>query len=256
MNRKEAMRSVEMMWISSCMIACCCWPFSLSSAAQAPHALVTDQRVKQVIYDANQVVELTGTYGYQTALEFSAEENIKVVSLGDSLAWQTVPYRNRLFIKPVEPHAKTNMTVVTDKRSYYFMLDSTSSQAKMTFLVRFHYMEAGVKEIPTPPENSAALTDMGRLNFEYAFSGDVQSIPVKRVFDDGQFTFFQFADEADIPAVYVVNHDGSESVVNTRREGMYMVVERTGARFTLRHGATYVCIKNNAHAQKKISDGA
>ncbi|WP_033483256.1 TrbG/VirB9 family P-type conjugative transfer protein, partial [Xanthomonas citri] len=77
-------------------------------AAKLPHSLVTDDRVKQVPYDPNQVYEIVGTYGYQTSIEFANDETVKVVTLGDSIAWQTVPYQNRLFLKPVEPNAATN----------------------------------------------------------------------------------------------------------------------------------------------------
>ena len=108
-----------------------------SHAAKFAHSLVTDDRVKQVLYDQNQVYEIVGTYGYQTSIEFANDETIKVVALGDSIAWETVPYQNRLFIKPVESNAATNMTVLTNKRTYYFKLTSSKSRALMAFLIRF-----------------------------------------------------------------------------------------------------------------------
>lgn len=219
---------------------------SVASAARTPKALVTDYRVKQVTYDPNQVFQLTGTYGYQTAIEFAHTETIKVVTLGDSIAWQTVPYRNRLFIKPVEARAKTNMTVITDKRTYFFKLDSTHSSVDMTYLVRFYY--PGHKTVKGSGDSvSPGVDALTHINFEYGSYGDKRAIRLKRAFDDGQFTYFLFDHDADVPSVYVVGQDGTESIVNTRREGAYLVVERTAARFTLRNGTDYLCVKNALH---------
>ena len=223
-----------------------------SYAAKSPNPLMTDERVKQVAYDPNQVYEIVGTYGFQTAIEFSSEEKVKVVSLGDSIAWQTVPYQNRLFLKPVEPNAATNLTVITDKRTYYFKLNSSKNRASMTFLVRFVYPNANINVNSGVARAQAAISiDPDKLNIDYGVSGDKVAIPLNRAFDDGQFTFFLFAKDAEIPSVYTVGPDGTESIVNTRRDGKYLVVERTASLFTLRNGTSYLCVHNNANPYKR-----
>lgn len=218
-------------------------------ASKTPRSMATDARVKQVLYDANQVYEIVGTYGYQTSVEFAQDEKVKVVTLGDSIAWQTVPYQNRLFLKPVEPNAATNLTVITDKRTYYFTLTSSKKSAPMTFLVRFVYPSAGITvpdragDTQQPPK----VSDQVRRNVDYGTSGNKTAIALKRVFDDGQFTYFAFEPDAEIPSVYTVSSDGTESIVNTRREGQYLVVERTASLFTLRNGKAHLCVQNNAN---------
>ncbi|QKV55688.1 P-type conjugative transfer protein VirB9 (plasmid) [Comamonas antarctica] len=217
-------------------------------AAKTPRPLAADDRVKQVLYDPNQVYEIVGTYGYQTSVEFAADEKVKVVSLGDTIAWQTVPYQNRLFLKPVEPNAATNLTVLTDKRTYYFTLTSARKQAGMTFLVRFVYPGASVAVAASTqePKRSVTLAEPSSRNSDYATSGDKTAIPLRRAYDDGQFTYFLFDQGAEIPSVYTVGPDGSESIVNTRREGHYLVVERMASLFTLRNGTAHLCVQNNA----------
>ena len=116
-----------------------CFAGGIAHAAKLPKPLMSDSRVKQVPYDPNQVYELVGTYNYQTSLEFEADEMVKVVALGDTIAWQTIPFRNRLFLKPVEENADTNLTVITSKRTYYFQLGSTKKTAGQSYLVRFIY---------------------------------------------------------------------------------------------------------------------
>lgn len=212
-------------------------------AAKSPNPLATDSRVRQVLYDPNQVYSVTGQYGYQTSIEFAADETVKVVSLGDTIAWQTVPYQNRIFIKPVEQRAETNLTVVTDKRTYYFHLNSAKQPSQLTYLVRFVYPSAQQQLVVTDGKSDVQAAK--NMNGDYSASGDRQAIALLNVFDDGQFTYFSFDQNSAVPAVYEVGRDGTESVVNTRREGDYLVVESIGAKFTLRSGSAYLCIRNN-----------
>ncbi|WP_286612109.1 TrbG/VirB9 family P-type conjugative transfer protein [Variovorax jilinensis] len=231
-----------------------------AQAAKSPNALVTDARVKQVAFDPNQVYEIVGTYGYQTAIEFGDDEAVKVVTLGDSIAWQTVPYQNRLFIKPVEANASTNLTVITDKRTYYFKLTSAKGSVGQTFLVRFVYPSRTMQFAPNgggaeggggsrgaeaPGTIRFGGGNTGRKNVNYSTSGDRAAIPLTRAFDDGQFTYFQFDPDGEIPAIYTVGPDGTESIVNTRREGAYLVAERIARQFTLRNGNWHLCVRND-----------
>ncbi|MGZ5198279.1 MAG: P-type conjugative transfer protein VirB9 [Telluria sp.] len=222
-------------------------------AGKTPTSLMTDNRVKQVTYDPNQVYEIVGTYGYQTSIEFGSDEIVKVVTLGDSIAWQTVPYQNRLFIKPVEPNAATNLTVITDKRTYYFNLSSAKARASQTFRVRFLYPDAHLGFVaPKTAAASGSATstfNVAALNLDYGIAGDRDAIALQRAFDDGQFTYFLFARNAAVPSFYTVGPDGTESLVNTRREGQYMVVERTASLFTLRDGRAHLCVRNKAQGR-------
>lgn len=232
-------------------------------AAKTPNPMLTDSRVRQVMFDSNQVYELVGTYGYQTSVEFAPDELVKVVTLGDSIAWQSVPYQNRIFIKPVEPDAVTNMTVITDKRTYYFKLNSAkTSGASLTFNVKFMYPnnQNGIvtAQVASPTsdapaaQQSCSRVDPSAVNFNYSTASDRRGgIALKRAFDDGQFTCLLFAKNSEIPNVYLVGNNGTESLVNTRREGDYLVIERTGALFTLRSGANHLCLLNNARLARK-----
>ena len=81
-----------------------------------------DPRIFVVDYDPTQVVELNATMGYQTFIEFSPDEHIENVAVGDATGWQITPTRaaNLLFIKPMGEMPTTNMTVVTNYRHYEF----------------------------------------------------------------------------------------------------------------------------------------
>lgn len=230
-----------------------------TQAAKLPTSLMTDSRVKQVPFDPNQVYELVGTYNYQTSIEFETDEMVKVVALGDTIAWQTVTYENRLFLKPVEDNAKTNLTVITSKRTYYFQLNSSKSQKSQSYLVRFVYPGSRVTSFGEPEARPkpAYTASASEPNINYGYAGDKDAIGVTAAMDDGEFTKFLLKKGADMPQVYMVMPDGTESLVNKRREGDYIVIERTGSMFVLRDGNSHVCVENLANPYKRtVTRGA
>lgn len=230
-------------------------------AGRTPNPIATDNRIRQVQYDPNQVYEVVGSYGFQTTLEFGRNEGVVNWVVGDSIAWQVrhaAATPNKLFIKPVEPNATTNLTVTTSCCTYYMSLGSAKDRSRPTYVVRF--IGAGSGDMAGPraaapapaarqAANSGTLVDPSRQNIDYEWAGDKKAIRLQRVFDDGQFTWFKFEQGAQIPVIQVVESDGTPSTVNARRQGDFLVVERTAAMFTLLSGPdgkTTLCVKNNA----------
>ena len=69
-------------------------------------------------------------------------------------------------------------------------------------------------------------------------------VPIK-VFDDGQFTYFEFKDKSGInPAIFSVDSNGLESIVNFRIINQYIAVEGVNAVYTLRYGNATACVFN------------
>jgi type IV secretion system protein VirB9 len=106
-------------------------------------SITTDSRIKTYIYNPNEVYLLVVHYGFQSQIEFSKGEEVKTISLGDSYAWKITPLENRLFIKPMEKNIRTNMTILTNKKSYQFdivakELDGEDDQ-DLAYVVRFYY---------------------------------------------------------------------------------------------------------------------
>lgn len=215
---------------------------------EAPRPGLTDPRIQFVDYDPDQVVLIRGAVGYQLMLEFAANERIENVSIGDSLGWQVTPNRraNLLFLKPIDG-ASTNMTVVTNARRYVFQLAvaAKSGTAAAPYAVRFVYPEVAVAapvEVAAAPEAPPVVA-----NAAYAISGAPESRPV-RVFDDGRMTYFEWAPNGALPAIFAVAADGAESVVNYAMRGPYIVVEQLAGRFSLRNGAQIATVTNQSYA--------
>jgi type IV secretion system protein VirB9 len=176
-----------------------------------------DPRIQSVTYDPDQVVQLEVATGYQLTVEFAPDERIENVAVGDSGAWQVTPNKrgDRLFIKPVQGGVTTDMTVVTDARSYIFELSGGFGGGAQAFTVRFEY--------PAPPEPTAtpgqAVNGPGR----YKLSG-AKAIQPDAISDDGLKTYIVWRAEQSLPAVFKIDHDGKETLADgAMRDGRYVL---------------------------------
>jgi len=222
-------------------------------AAKVPQPTAADQRIRQVVYSASEVYEVTGSYRFTTTIEFERGETVQYLTLGDTIAWQAHPMGHRVHLKPVEPRAVTNLTVVTDRRTYYFRLTGAAPKDKLdaTYLLRFSYPSDGdiaVNPVAVrKPIGGSAKDDLATRvkvrNCNYSVSGS-RNVKLVRACDDGLFTYLEFAENANVPAFFAVDPDGNESVVNYRMEGKYVVIERVGSLFTLRDGQEALCLFN------------
>lgn len=73
-----------------------------------------------------------------------------------------------------------------------------------------------------------------------------QDIVPALVFDDGRFTYLRFAGNREVPAVFAVLGDGTETLVNSRMEDDLLVVDRVSRRLMLRSGSAVVGLWNEA----------
>ncbi len=252
-------------------------------AERQPAPGPADARVRTVVYNPRDVVHIVGHYGYQTLIRFADYEQIENISIGDSLAWQVVPNErgNLLFIKPIEQNAQTNLTVVTGapsaadpsgvrQRVYVFSLAANKAAShnskELTWTVRFHYPEddAELLHLRQQRQQQSARAIVGdstgidpsAWNFNYSFAGSIGQVPVK-IFDNGTFTYFEFDAVTDTPAIFLVDSERNESLVNGVRQGKYIVVHRVARQFTLRNGNIVTCIFNNAfRSEPRLDQGS
>ena len=116
---------------------------TVGNAYYGEESLTTDSRIKKYIYSTNEVFLLVLHYGFQSHVEFGKNETIETITLGDAFAWKITPLNNRLFIKPMECNIQTNMTIITNKRTYQFDLVAkeleNGSEKDLVYVVRFQY---------------------------------------------------------------------------------------------------------------------
>jgi type IV secretion system protein VirB9 len=223
-----------------------------AGAAVAPHPGGGDPRIGEVLYDPAQVVELKGVLGYQMTLEFDPLERIENVAIGDALGWQVTPNRkaNLLFLKPMAQRPDTNMTVVTNLRRYEFQL-SVRTKAKadqIAYTVRFVYPAPAIARVVPPPPPPPPQDK----NHAYSYQGSTKVLPT-RMFDDGEATYFAFAEGEDLPAIYAVEADGGEAVVNSHMRDGYIVVDRVAPAFVLKRGVEVTHVFNDGWTSQAVS---
>lgn len=208
----------------------------------------SDPHIYSAIYNANQVYRVLGSQGYTTAIELGNDEKILSVNIGDSSAWLVNVQNNVINIKPTTENPDTNMNVITDRGTYQFLLtapatlnnNSHQPPRNTMFLLQFNY--------PDNTQTTSVFNNQippGHFNCHYTARGDNSIAPIA-VFDDGQFTYFDFGNRKTIPAIFTVDSKGSESLVNYHISGRYVVVESVGQQFTLRNGNVVASIFNEA----------
>lgn len=188
-----------------------------------------DPRIQAVDYDPDQVVILYGAPGYQVTVEFGPDEQIENVAVGDSGAWQVTPNRrgDHLFVKPVQSGVATNMTVVTSVRVYLFELSPLyGPSSEMAYRVRFQY--PGGDGEPGAEEAQVAAVE-GRYKL-----GGARALRPSRIADDGRHTYIEWPADRALPAVYAVDSDGQESLVNGAMRDDQFVIDGVARRLVFR----------------------
>jgi len=236
---------------------------SLAQAEEAPWAGRYDARVREVSFRPDEVVAINGSYGVSTMIVLGEDETIETLALGDSLAWKVEPNKrgNIIFVKPVEKNAFSNLNVVTSRRIYSFILRADFRQGKgQVFKVRFRFPEdeADARLLALAKERARYPNTKGfnvaNANSDYAYKGSSLSKPTT-VFDDGVKTWFRFAPDQETPAIFVVDRDRKESVVNFRKEGPYIIIDKVNFQWTLRNGAEATCVFNRRLTNLHEPDG-
>ncbi|WP_156851386.1 P-type conjugative transfer protein VirB9 [Bartonella refiksaydamii] len=249
-------------------------PVHFSHASVFPIRASSDSRIRFVNYDAYNVTKIIGSIRSSVQIEFTANEEIAHVAIGNSVAWEVAPAGNILFLKAREVQPITNLQVVTtrrdgSKRSYQFELtvkDGDISTGQDTyFLVKFRYPQDEAEQrriegLLSQARKQAQRIDgvfdtyekYGPRNWAYTAQGSVTLEP-SSVYDNGKTTTFTFPDNQEIPAIYIISSDGTESLVPKTTNGNMVIVHAIGSRFTLRHGKNVLCIFNEAYQRQGIN---
>ncbi|TAU03862.1 P-type conjugative transfer protein VirB9 [Rhizobium ruizarguesonis] len=243
----------------------------LTSAAFAldiPRSASQDSRVRFIDYQPYNITKIVGTLRSSVQIEFAADEEIAHVALGNSVAWEVAPAGNILFLKPRENQPVTNISVVTSRldgstRSYQMELtvrDGTVEAGQNTyFYVKYRYPadEAERRRLETAARAQAAQAGeadkvlalheaYGPRNWRYSAQG-VASLEPQAVYDNGKVTTFAFTGNQEMPAIYMENSDGSESLVPKSVDNNLVLVHAISRKFILRRGGDVLCVFNEAY---------
>jgi len=240
-------------------------------AGETPQPTAQDSRIREVVYDENQVFRIVGVFRSATQIVFSPSERVEHVALGDTISWEVAPAENSLFIKPREHAGATNLIVITrsntGNRTYTFELSArrgaiAQRTADTFFKVAFRYPreeEAAAQAAATQAAYTQAVglqsgairsaLDLGVLegsrNLKYSVQGSSEIQP-SEITDNGQFTALRFPNQRELPAIFAINPDGTESIVPFDVRDEFVVVHGVFSELRLRRGKEVLCIFNEA----------
>lgn len=255
------------------------------SAAEVPIPGTRDARVRYVNYVRDEVTVIHVRRGSVTRVMLEAGEKIAVAATGFSadcakpeLEWcvRADLGTNQVWVKPKEGATHNNLELHTDRRDYSLefrvLRDSTRGPAPHTkisrpiaepmFRVIFQYplsvplsqmLATGALIGGTGGERETAAprfepTPKPR-NWEYTMQvlEGAEDIAPTLVFDDGRFTYFQFAGNREVPSIFTISRDGEEGRVNFHMQGDLAIVERMSRQFVLRLGKAVVGVWNERY---------
>ena len=235
---------------------------SLALARTTPKPGPADPRVTFVSYDPNQVYAVSGSFRHALQIQFSPNEVVTQAALGDTVSWEIVPVGNILFLKPREKGRPTNLIVLTSymgtTRSYQFEL--TINIRPSVYAVKFRYpveesrqaaelavlaQQARAQTAEDQVVNSAldhAVIE-GTRNLDYWLQGASELQP-SEISDNGEVTVLRYPGHADIPSIFAVNGDGTETIVPYDVREEFVVLHGVWHELRLRKGGLVLCVTN------------
>ncbi|WP_227272020.1 P-type conjugative transfer protein VirB9 [Roseobacter weihaiensis] len=226
-----------------------------------------DTRIRWVEYNEWDVVRVVGTIRTSVQVVFAQGEEIVDVAAGDTVAWETQPRGNVLFLKAREPHPPTNLQVVTTRgdgttRSYNFELltregEIMDNDRNVYFAVRFRYPqdEAAARRADQAEQRAAAeqaaidrrLTNAalnaGPRNWMYTYAGP-SSLRPREVYDNGTTTVISMGNSQRMPSVYLADENGQERLANTTISNNRIIVQGVAHSIILRRSGQVAGIFN------------
>lgn len=249
---------------------------TVAHALEVPRSADQDNRVRFVNYQPYNITRIVGTLRSSVQVEFAPDEEIAHVALGNTVAWEVAPAGHILFLKPRENQPLTNISVVTtrrdgSKRSYQMELvvrdGSVDAGQNTYFYVKFRYPadEAEQRRLEAEAKARAAQAgyadqvlgiheQYGPRNWQYSAQGSA-AIEPQAVYDNGKVTTFAFSGNQEMPAIYIENSDGTESLVPKTVQGDLVMVHAISRKFILRRGSDTLCIFNEAYSPVGVNPG-
>lgn len=262
------MRWVDSLWRARFRLLArllCVFAASGAGAETLPTKGHVDSRIRTALYSTDEVYRLYGFVGYDIELIFEPGEHFTGKGGGDLDGVTIEAYKNQVHIKPRAAIVATNLVIYTDRRAYRFDYSAAARKPsrftdEVMYAVRFTYPQSeknSPESVVARIDSELAHAPAKRVrNIDYWFCGNRAVKPVGAS-DDGVHTRVTFGSRAEIPALFVRNEDGSESLLNFSMEGGDVVIHRVAPKFIVRRGRITGCIINKGYrgAGERLDSG-
>lgn len=208
-------------------------------------------------YAPGAIYELYANPSFVSTILLEPGETLTDIAAGDTSRWMVTETnaemdadaRTIVLVKPHTANLRTNIVLITDRRTY---LVEAISQGGAAYSAQIGWCYPDVR----PNVQSAS-----RLNFEYRIRtvrGDRPAWMPTRAYDDGRRTWIEMpADVAasDLPPLFVITSEGAE-LVNYRVQGSRYMIDRVFDRAELRLGThAPIVVRIDRRHRRAGSDG-
>jgi type IV secretion system protein VirB9 len=233
----------------------CAIAASTGIAETLPTKGKVDSRIRTALYSPEEIYRLYGFVGYDIELIFEPGERFAGKGGGDLEGVTIEAHENQVHIKPRAAVVATNLVIYTDRRAYRFDYSADARRPspitdEVMYAVRFSYspaeddVEASAKRMDAQLNQRAVA---GPRNMDYWFCGH-RAVRPTAASDDGVHTRLTFSPRAEIPALFVLNDDGIESLLNFSMDGTDVVIHRLAPKLILRRGRLTGCVVNKGYS--------
>ena len=245
----------------------------MASALDIPRGGEFDQRIREVNYNPKDITQVMVDLGSMVDIVFAEDE--KVIKKGlfgvKEEFWSAGNTNNHLVFTAEKTGGDGPIKVLTNKRAYNFYLMAReaptvdvvsrkghksevikrpTTDAQTTFQITFHYPDDEAAKRKAEKEEADLKQKLDSKtaprNFNYWVQGSEELTP-DEAYDDGTTTTLVFHGNRQIPSIFVVNEDGSESLVNRSVEGGKVMIHLLARKFVLRKGNSVTCVFNETY---------
>ena len=228
------------------------------AARQRPETTSFTQARQIYTYAPGAIYELYTSPSFISAILLEPGESLGDVAAGDTSRWMVqetnaetgIDGRTIVLVKPQTTGLRTNIVLVTDRRTYTIEAIAQAGSAYSSQIAWCY-----------PAEEEARMASVDQLHFGYrvrATRGGRPSWMPTRVFDDGRRTWIEMPEavaSSDLPPLFVITGEGAE-LVNYRVQGRRYMVDRIFDVAELRLGTrapTIVRIEREGAPQRRTA---
>lgn len=202
-------------------------------------------------YTDGALYQVYASPGRVTVISLQPGEELVTVAAGDTVRWivgdtssgSGADLRVNVLVKPIRKGLKTNVVIMSNRRTY--LIELTSTEKAWMASVSWEYPKDRMLALQRQAKEAQAATpvdaglSLDRLKFRYAITGAQPPWKPLRAFDDGQKVYVQFPAgiaQGELPPLFVIGPQGDGQLVNYRYRAPYFIVDRLFGAAELRLG--------------------
>lgn len=225
-----------------------------SAAAATSQPISCNDGIRVENYEVGHIYHLRARRGYASQIQLASGDTVDIPPIGgDSEGWEvgTDIGATVIAIKPKREALASNLIIRTRHRSYVIALDLVPemSPCKGDWELIFRLPVAAVPvalKVETPEQVAAreakevkkAWKDTPPArNWAYSMQAlpNSEDIIPTEAYDDGRFTYIRIPGNREVPSVFRIAADGTESFVERHMQGRdLMVIHEVARRWVLR----------------------